>query len=1300
MNRTPNTTEKTNAQPVFNYAQAAKRSSQNLESQKPKPNTTTPAAAANESKSTEAEAAKVESPSSFAAALSKNAQATSPQPAPAAKSNRNASVQLPREPSTDAAPIQFGFVNTESKADDTKQATPETLTVTDNTSTRRDSTHSNTSGSEPHHYGNRHHGNRNQGKHSNNMHSPNMQPSYVPHHKKPMSPHMGSATSPNMNANQGGSWQNNQYYRPSQYYAPNSYPMPMPTYGGQAFVPQPSVNKAIPIINPNTSEVINLSSQSSSASKEAPAASPVAAHASPKVDEATKETKDFKINPTPSRAIKIVNPREKEEEAERKAKEEADKKAKEEAEQKAKEEAELKAKQEAEQKAKEEEERKAKEEAERKAKEEAAIKEKEQAEKKAKEEAEQKAKEEAELKAKQEAETKAAEEAKAEKKAKEEADAKAKQEADAQAAAEEAKAQESKTEEAKPASTEGTKEEERIAAITADKVARGVAPGRLDMSAIPAHVFHDSPVSTPTGVTPPKVKGPPMPVIEDFSSIDYPPEFLAPKARDPVSGKITYEPAFLMQFQKLCLETDEDLSQFQGMGEESSGNDNNRRGMSRRQTSDRGRGPRTPGGGSGDGMYRNNSRDGRGEMGKFSGGRQISHRQGSNGPNSPGMERQGSHGGRNRSGRGGKGRHPPREQVGAPTIPLDQVVPLEKGKNRWVPTVVATDGAAATVGEKAEAEAAEVVSQDIIIRKIKGLLNKLTLERFDSISDQIWEYAKQSEKEENGQSLRTVIQLIFDKACDEPNFASMWAQLCRKMYDVISLDNNIKDVNIVDKKNEPVSGGALYRKYLLNRCQQEFEKGWKSDLPKLDESSAEVMMTDEYYAAAKAKRQGLGLVQFIGELFKRQMLTDRVMIECLMRLCADPSHPEDEETETMCKMLTTMGKAFDTSGRKNKEWLDIYFERMNEMYKSTTLSSRVKFMILDVFDLRKSKWTLKRGNQPAPTTIAQIHEQAKKANEEKEKETMKRSGSSRGGNPMSRQSSRGGRDISRQNSSRNNNNNNSSSNASQDNQSGGNTPVASADGWNTVGTGSPTAGPRSGRTNELANFGKTDRGKSRGNVLGPASSPFSSLARSSSKTNIDKKATPTDSRASSPATSMANMFSALGGEDQEEEHSGERKKLQLLPRSGADNTSSEDSSEKKEESPAPAADEKPKLSDELIERRSKSTIEEYFSLRDKKELCECVKELDHTDYRVIFAGKLLDVVEKKTEDVDVVCDMIAELYKEKLMSREEYVAAFKKFWEGYEDLVIDVPKAPQHVDKLLAATGIERSEVECEAESF
>lgn len=80
----------------------------------------------------------------------------------------------------------------------------------------------------------------------------------------------------------------------------------MPTYTGQAFVPQPSVNKAIPIINPNTSEVINLTAQSpnTAATKEASATSSAAA--TPKSEEAPKE-KEFKV--APSRAIKIVNPK-------------------------------------------------------------------------------------------------------------------------------------------------------------------------------------------------------------------------------------------------------------------------------------------------------------------------------------------------------------------------------------------------------------------------------------------------------------------------------------------------------------------------------------------------------------------------------------------------------------------------------------------------------------------------------------------------------------------------------------------------------------------------------------------------------------------------------------------------------------------------------------------------------------------------------------------------------------------------------------------------------------------------------
>ncbi len=45
----------------------------------------------------------------------------------------------------------------------------------------------------------------------------------------------------------------------------------------------------------------------------------------------------------------------------------------------------------------------------------------------------------------------------------------------------------------------------------------------------------------------------------------------------------------------------------------------------------------------------------------------------------------------------------------------------------------------------------------MVDRKVKGLLNKLTMEKFDLISDQIIAWANKSEKEKDG---RTLIQVI------------------------------------------------------------------------------------------------------------------------------------------------------------------------------------------------------------------------------------------------------------------------------------------------------------------------------------------------------------------------------------------------------------------------------------------------------------------------------------------------------------------------------------------------------------
>ncbi|KAF7724656.1 hypothetical protein EC973_000828 [Apophysomyces ossiformis] len=1115
------------------------------------------------------------------------------------------------------------------------------------------------------HYPNNYNNNRNhgprphynyQGKHGSPMgHSPNLQSpqsGYMPHHqKKPISPHMAPTSSPSM-PSANIAWTNqvpSQYYVTQGYetrppfYPPQYAPVAMSPYSGMN-IPSPGTrsspnqpygslpqrsSKAIPIINPETMTQVKTEDLKSSSS------SSTVNSGKDSVKHEEKKERDFvRTSPSVSRAVPIVDPAIKErEERERREKEEAERKEKEEAERKAREEEERKIREETERKEREERERL---EAEKKAREE---KERQEREEKERLEAEKRAQEERERKEREERERREREEkerAEAEERERLERERKEKEEA----AAREAEERKRELEE------QSKNETEQRAAVAATSRQTETTDA----------------LSQPTSAYPSRTSTR-MRTIDDPSTVQYPPNITPPSAKNPETGKIQYDPTFLMQFQPLCLETTEDLSAFQNIGADE--NDRMRSTMQRRQTSERGRGPRTPVSPMDMGAFK--SRDGRPEMGRFGGGRTlITSRNGSSHglppmgtPGSPGgMQREGSHGGRTRSNRGGKGRHTPREQQGGPTIPLEQVAPLEKSENRWVPMALA---AQPVISNKED-----LIPQDIVVRKVKALLNKLTLEKFDSISDQIFEYAKQSEKEDDGQTLRSVMHLIFEKACDEPAFAGMWAQLCRKMYG--QMTDDIKDVTTKDARGNPVSGIPLFRKYLFNRCQEEFERGWKSNLPKLDESNPDVMLSDEYYAAAKAKRQGLGLVQFIGELFKREMLTDRIMYECMKRLCESGAQVEDEEAESLCKLLTTIGQVMDRNP-KTSSWIDAFFRRMREeMLKSPNLSSRVKFMIQDVFDLRKNQWAPRRGNQVGPTTIAQIHQEAQKAKNE-EKESMKRTASSRGqhlSSPMARSGShRGGRELQRDSSS-------------------GGTPKTTADGWSTVGTASAGSAVK-GRTNEMSHFGKTDRSRTRTNILGPSNSPFLSLSRAAGiKASSDKSGAANDGR-SSPAPTMSNMFSALGGEGHEEsDRPAEKKKLQLLPRGSTLSKESDNTS---------AASEKPKMSDEAIDRKAKNILDEYLSIRDKQELYECIKELDHPDYHVVFISKLLTVIEGKPTDVTLVCETIPELYKQELIEKTAFVKAFQGFMEGYEDITIDVPQAPKYIARLLVAADIEPSEV-------
>jgi translation initiation factor 4G len=270
-------------------------------------------------------------------------------------------------------------------------------------------------------------------------------------------------------------------------------------------------------------------------------------------------------------------------------------------------------------------------------------------------------------------------------------------------------------------------------------------------------------------------------------------------------------------------------------------------------------------------------------------------------------------------------------QQKAPASGLELAAFLEPTADRWTRQVPTAD----------------THSPEVVDRKVKSLLNKLTMEKFDSVSDQIIAWANKSEKEKDGRTLVQVIRLVFEKAIDEAAWSEMYARLCRKMMERISPD--VQDDGIENSDGKPIAGGQLFRKYLLNRCQDDFERGWAAKDAAASSAASGASggtgpYSEEYYTARKARRQGLGLIQFIGELYKLQMLTERIMHECIKKLLGNVDKPEEEEIESLCRLLTTVGTLLDNV--KARAHMDIYFSRMRELIKSSDVSSRMHFLLL------------------------------------------------------------------------------------------------------------------------------------------------------------------------------------------------------------------------------------------------------------------------------------------------------------------------------------------------------------------
>ena len=104
------------------------------------------------------------------------------------------------------------------------------------------------------------------------------------------------------------------------------------------------------------------------------------------------------------------------------------------------------------------------------------------------------------------------------------------------------------------------------------------------------------------------------------------------------------------------------------------------------------------------------------------------------------------------------------------------------------------------------------------------------------------------------------------------------------------------------------------------------------------------------------RRRTFGNVHFIGELFNCGLLRVKAVIEASFKhLYTPPESADDEKTEALCKLLTTVGASM-FKNPKFSGLLEHIMEQIEPLAESKHLTSRVRFAVKDLIDLGENEW--------------------------------------------------------------------------------------------------------------------------------------------------------------------------------------------------------------------------------------------------------------------------------------------------------------------------------------------------------
>jgi len=219
-----------------------------------------------------------------------------------------------------------------------------------------------------------------------------------------------------------------------------------------------------------------------------------------------------------------------------------------------------------------------------------------------------------------------------------------------------------------------------------------------------------------------------------------------------------------------------------------------------------------------------------------------------------------------------------------------------------------------------------------IARMARALLNKLTHDRFESLSGQILALPFTTSEQ-----LAVLVGEIFEKATTQDGFRSLYTELCVRL-----------DSHLISQQS-PV-GGKVFRRALVSECQATFER----HLQPADAALFVGLLEDERFEVeVKLKTRRLGNMRFIGELLVCRLLALKLMPQIVFELL----NGDEAALESLIAFLMVVAPVFEQEGSLYAASLRDAFATLQRRRTEQALSQRLRCYLSDLFDARSRDWS-------------------------------------------------------------------------------------------------------------------------------------------------------------------------------------------------------------------------------------------------------------------------------------------------------------------------------------------------------